>query len=340
MTHAHYTLLADGSRGVRLHRENLQPLRDTEALVRVTHSLVSPGTERHYIAQLREQGGQLPLGYCVIGEVVAAGAAVHDARPGERVVAMGWQIATHSDYVVVPRNLLCRADNALPARHAILAAIGATAVHAADRAALGRGDRVLVVGVGLVGILMAIVASAAGATVAAADRDRAALERAAAWTPFELPDSPPAQGSCFDRIFICVDADLTPLFPRLAPLLDQFGRHRSRPKLVNVGRVTGRIDLSPALGNLDIVNVSRCGAGYRNDAYHHGLAEVPLVDGEAHVDRNLARCMAILTQAPAQLARLVYREYSVDDALSAYNSVEFFPPGVNLITHYTGDAAP
>ncbi|AWV02721.1 oxidoreductase [Burkholderia sp. JP2-270] len=339
MTPTRYTLIADGPRGVRLHRENLPPLRDTEALVRVTYSLVSPGTERYYVAQLREQGGQLPLGYCAIGEVVAAGAAVHGVRPGERVVAMGWQIATHSDYIVVPRNLLCRADNALPARHAILAAIGATAVHAADRAALGAGDRVLVVGVGLVGTLMAIVAAAAGATVAATDRDRAALERAAAWTPFDLPDPPSVSGGCFDRIFICVDADLTPLFPRLAPLLDQEGRRGSRPKLVNVGRVTGRIDLSPALGNLDIVNVSRCGAGYRNDAYHHGLTDVPVVDGEAHVDRNLARCMAILTQAPAQLTRLAYRAYSVDEALLAYNSAGFFPPGINLITHHSGEAS-
>ncbi|MFK4490038.1 hypothetical protein [Bradyrhizobium sp. USDA 336] len=327
-----YTIVAEGASGVGLHWEDVPEIRDTEVRVRVRHSLVSPGTERHYISELRKSGGRLALGYCAVGAIVATGKLVEHVRPGDDVLAMGWNIATHSNYITVPRKLVCRVDRGTKLEHAVLATIGATAIHASDRARLEAGDRVLVVGMGLVGTMMALVAHASGCQVSALDRDATVVKRGIYWTPLDL-DRPDLMDRPFSKIFLCIDSDVGGLFPRIAQLLDVNGNGRSRSKIVNVGRISGTLNLSPALGNFDIINASRCGAGYRDDLYHHGLKNVLVVSGEARVDDNLQRCLKIVSNSPSLLEQLNYGFYHLDEVLERYNSPEFFPAGINLISH-------
>ncbi|MGY3585664.1 NADPH2:quinone reductase [Bradyrhizobium sp. USDA 4341] len=327
-----YTIVAEGASGVGLHWDDVPEICDTEVLVRVTHSLVSPGTERHYISELRKIDDRLALGYCAVGVVIATGSLVEHVRCDDDVLAMGWNIATHSNYIRVPRKLVSKMDRSTKPEHAILATIGATAVHACDRAGLAEDDRALIVGMGLVGTMIALVAHAAGCQVWASDRDPALVEPALCWTPFGL-DRPNEIKLRFSKIFLCIDSDVGEIFPRLVQLLDVNGNGRSRSRVVNVGRITGGLALSPALGNFDIINASRCGAGYRDDLYHHGLRDVSTVDGEARVDENLRRCLKIVSNSQGLLQRLDYRSYQLDEAIERYNSRGFFPAGINLISH-------
>lgn len=327
-----YTIVAAGTSGVGLHWDDMPEIRDTEVLVRVTHSLVSPGTERHYISELRNKDARLALGYCAVGVVVATGSLVEHVRRDDDVLAMGWNIATHSNYIAVPRKLVCKMDRSTKPEYAILATIGATAVHACDRAGLEAGDRALIVGMGLVGTMVALVAHSVGCQVWASDRDQALVARGLYWTPFDL-DYRREVDFRFSRIFLCIDSDIGEIFPRLAQLLDASGNGKSRSKLINVGRISGNLTLSPAHGNFDIINASRCGAGYRDDRYHHGLKDVSVVDGEARVDDNLRRCLKIVSESQRLLQHLSFRSYHLDEVIERYNSREFFPPGINLISH-------
>jgi NADPH:quinone reductase len=328
-----YTVVVDGAAGVRLGWDDVRRPGDTEVLVRVSHSLVSPGTERHYISQMRRTGERLALGYCTVGQVVSKGELVEHVCVGDDVIAMGWNLATHSNYVVVPWKLVCRVDQGTKPAHAILATIGATAIHAGDRARLEADDRVLVVGMGLIGTMMALVAHATGCQVWAADQNSALLASRLCWTPLELNRGTQDLDGSFTKIFLCIDADITELFPKIAQLLDVSGTRSSRPKIINVGRISGNLTLSPAVGNLDIVNASRCGAGYRDDLYHHGLKDVAVVDGEARVEVNLQRCLKIMAESEGVVEKFEYRIYRIEEVLRRYNDSAFFPPGINLISH-------
>lgn len=325
-----YTLVA-GRLGVRIVRDTIPVCGPTEVLLRVRYSLVSAGTETHYVTRSSQTGDTLALGYCVVGRVVQGGSAVDGVVAGDTAIGMGWTIATHSDYVLVPRKLVCRVDPGLEPERALLATLGATAVHAADRAALVAGDRVLVVGMGPVGMLVSMVAADRGCAVWAWDRDPERLRDHLFWRELD-PFHPADRRLAMTAIFVCIDGNVSTLFPALVALLDPTGNGVSRSRIVNVGRIAGTIALSPATGNVDLINVSRCGAGYRDEDYHHGLRGVPVPGGEQTVDANLRRCLNIVAAHRQRLGGLEVRLHTPEQAVDHFNAGSF-PPGLNLIDH-------
>lgn len=328
-----YTLSAHGRRGVELVREAIPACGASEVLIRVRYSLVSPGTERHYVRSLAGRDESLALGYCAAGRVVACGTDIDHVAPGDAAIAMGWQLATHSSHVVMPTRLVVRIPDGLDLADAVLAPLTATAVHAADRARLTAEDRVLVVGLGPVGALLAMVATATGCAVSGWDLDRGACERAAFWQPLDAADPPATVRGSITAVFVCVDADATALLAQLRGLLAPEGTPHHRSRIINVGRLRGSIALDPAAGNFDIINASRCGAGYRDDDYHHGRKAVAVVVGEHTVDDNLRRSLAIIAGQAAALARLRRHVHSPAQALALYHAAGGFPSGLHLIDH-------
>ncbi|MDD1012701.1 alcohol dehydrogenase catalytic domain-containing protein [Pseudomonas rubra] len=336
MNRLRYTLTACGADGVQRLQASLRAPAPTEVQVAVDYTLVSPGTERHYIRQVARSGEQLPLGYCAAGVVSGVGAQVDQFTPGDRVVAMGWNIATHSNWINVPQRLVCRVPDALSLDQAVLATLGATAVHAADRGQLEEGEQILVVGMGPVGKLLSLVAARRKVQVWAADLNPHAIEAGLPLRTLDLQGDLQALSGHFSTIFLCIDADITALLPRLISLLNPQGKGRGRSRLVNVGRVSLSLELSPQLGNVDIVNASRCGTGYRDDDYHHGRKSLRSVPGESTVDHNIARCLDDLVHSQLWLDCLRREQQPVTQALLSYNSAAFFAPGIQLINHQEG----
>jgi hypothetical protein len=327
-----YTFVADRD-GVALVHDGIPAPVATEVLLRVRYSLVSPGTERHYIRDLAGSDGSLALGYCVVGTVLACGAQVHHVAPGDCAIAMGWTIATHSSHVVVPTKLVARVPEGLSLTYAVLAPLTATAVHAADRARLAADDKVLVVGLGPIGTLQAMVAAATGCAVWAWDLDPVALESETFWRPLDPSDPPGTTRGAITAVFLCIDADVTELLKKLIALLAADGTGQQRSRIVNVGRLSGTLMLEPATGNIDIINASRCGAGYRNDVFHHGRTAVAAVPGEHTVDENLRQSLVIVAAQAARLGRLPLHVHTPAQALEHYNRAAFFPSGFHLIDH-------
>lgn len=123
----------------------------------------------------------LPLGYCNAGVVLAVGAAVHDLRPGDRVVSNG----AHAEMVTVPRNLVAkiprRRDGAeIPFDEASFTVLGAIALQGLRLAEPTLGERFVVTGLGLVGLLAAQLLRAAGCRVLGFDVSAERLEIARA----------------------------------------------------------------------------------------------------------------------------------------------------------------
>ena len=185
----------------QLKTERLDAPRPGEARVQTQFSLVSRGTERLVAhgdvpqsqwktMRAPMQAGEFPFpvkyGYSAAG-VVTAGA---DALIGKTVFCLH----PHQDYFHAPDDMVHIVPEGIPARRAVLAANMETALNAHWDAATGPGDKILVIGAGVVGLLTAYLAQRiAGTKVTITDIDPGRAELAAKLgLGFARPEEAPA----------------------------------------------------------------------------------------------------------------------------------------------------
>ena len=181
--------------------------RDHHVIVRTDCSLISSGTEKTlyefgragYIGKARQQpekvsqalrkirtdgvwstydaiktkiGEALPLGYSNVGTVVES--AFPGLKVGDRVVSNGF----HAEVVRVPGNLCALVPAGVSSEHATFTVVGAIALQAVRLLSPTLGERVGVIGVGLIGQLCIQILSANGCKVLAVDTNEAKLATA------------------------------------------------------------------------------------------------------------------------------------------------------------------
>jgi predicted dehydrogenase/threonine dehydrogenase-like Zn-dependent dehydrogenase len=180
--------------------------REGQALVKVSASLVSAGTERmvvefaekSYLGKARsrpdlvkqtldkaKREGVMPtvqavfnrldqpmaLGYSSAGTIVALGKNMQGFKVGQRVACAGGGYATHAEYNVVPRNLLTPLPKNVDFESAAFTTLGAIALHGFRLAEPQLGENVAVIGLGLLGLMTIQFAAAAGCNVLGIDLD-------------------------------------------------------------------------------------------------------------------------------------------------------------------------
>jgi predicted dehydrogenase len=129
----------------------------------------------------------IPLGYSAAGVVLEVGPGVDTFSRGDRVATNG----AHAELVTVPARLAARIPDSLDSKHAAFTTIAAVALQALRDAEVEVGDVVAVIGLGLVGQLVARVAVASGCRVVAFDPDSARAELAVSESveAFDRPES-------------------------------------------------------------------------------------------------------------------------------------------------------
>lgn len=180
--------------------------REGQALVKVSASLVSAGTERMVVEfaekslvgkarsrpdlvkqvldKARREGvvntiqaafnrldQPMALGYSSAGTIVALGKNISGFKVGQRVACAGGGFAVHAEYNVVPRNLLTPLPKNVDFESAAFTTLGAIALHGFRLAEPQLGENVAVIGLGLLGLLAIQIASAAGCNVLGIDLD-------------------------------------------------------------------------------------------------------------------------------------------------------------------------
>jgi predicted dehydrogenase len=119
-----------------------------------------------------------PLGYSSAGRVLEVGEGVTQFAKGDLVACAGANYANHAEIVCVPMNLAAQAPEGVSARDAAFATLGAIALNGIHRANLSPGERVGVIGLGLVGQLTALILKQYRFEVLGADVNPAQVERA------------------------------------------------------------------------------------------------------------------------------------------------------------------
>src|SRR5438067_3373431 len=120
------------------------------------------------------------VGYSSAGRVIEVGSEVTGLRPGDEVACAGGDHANHAEIVSVPRNLCARVPADISLQAAAFSTIAAVALHGIHLAEVSVGERVVVIGCGLVGQITCRLLGCAGATTIALDIDASRVEDALA----------------------------------------------------------------------------------------------------------------------------------------------------------------
>lgn len=170
-----------GPQRADVRTETLPRRGEGELLVETRWSALSRGTERLVFAGLvgpdhsermraPMQDGEFPFpvkyGYCAVGRVVEG--------PQRFLGRHVFVLHPHQDRFIVQADDVLRIPETVPPRRATLAANMETALNALWDSGAGAGDRIVVVGAGLVGLLITyLAAQLPGAEVTAVDPDPA-----------------------------------------------------------------------------------------------------------------------------------------------------------------------
>lgn len=148
-------------------------------LVKVKYSSISPGTELNLIHNMDVPDG-FRLGYSASGEVIAVGEKVTDLKPGDLVACYGGPYVYHAEQLSVPRQLCVKLSSDKYLREAALVGLSSVAIHSVRRLSLQFGETIWVVGLGLLGQLIAMFSKQANYRVFATDMDPARVAAAKA----------------------------------------------------------------------------------------------------------------------------------------------------------------
>ncbi len=137
-------------------------------------------------ARLEEQS---PLGYSSAGTVTQVGELAAGFKVGDRVACGGGEYASHAEVVCIPATLCVAVPDGVELDEAAFTTVGAVALQGVRQSAATVGDRVAVIGLGLVGLLTVQILRAAGCEIVGVDPDagRCALARSSGRRPSRRP---------------------------------------------------------------------------------------------------------------------------------------------------------
>jgi len=262
----------------------------------------------------------LALGYASAGTVVEVGPGVDDLRPGDRVACAGGGHAVHGEYAVVPRNLVARLPDNVDFESGAFATLGAIAMHALRLGRLQLGERVAVIGLGLLGLLTASLARAAGAAVLGVDLDagRVQLARRLGAIAHTRPEAEAAAqaesgGMGYDLVVICADG------PSNDPVTLAAELARDRARVVAVGAVGLELPRKAYYGKeLELIVSRSYGPGRYDLEYEEAGHDYPLGYVRWTEGRNLQSVVDLMGEGSLDVHPLISHRFPIERADEAY----------------------
>ena len=327
-------------------------------LVRLTHSVISVGTEKMKVEQARmnllqkararpDQVRKVldtartlgwraamekvrnrleipsPLGYSAAGMVESVDLANNRFRVGDRVAIAGAECAFHAEYAAVPDMLATPVPEGVDNWQAAYTTIASISLQAVRQLQPTLGERVLVVGQGLVGLLVTAFLRASGVRVMALDvaPARRALAQAMgaekvvilgqqdlrhevrAWT----------QGYGIDAAVLAASATNNGPTEQALEVL------RDRGRVVVVGKTKVDLPWEYAFGKEIEVRFSRSyGPGRYDPAYEWAGADYPIGYVRWTEQRNFEACLELMRTGDLNIGALTTRRAPFTQALQIY----------------------
>jgi predicted dehydrogenase/threonine dehydrogenase-like Zn-dependent dehydrogenase len=330
-------------------------------LVRVTHSVISPGTEKMKVEQARmsllqkakarpDQVKKVldtartlgwraamekvknrlespsPLGYSAAGEVIAVDEGNSRFRVGDRVACGGAECAFHAELVAVPDLLAAPVPDGVAGWQAAYTTLTSISMQAVRQADVKLGDRVLVMGQGLVGQLATSLLAASGARVMGVDYVASRLDVAKQMgaervvhpgqTKVEDAVREWTEGLGVDAVLLCVGGKSP------APAEQAITCLRDRGTMVIVGIYDATLEWKTAYMKDIQVRYSRSyGPGRYDPQYEWGGRDYPVGYVRWTENRNFEAALHLMKSGGLNLSPVTTRRAAFHDAVSVYNDL-------------------
>ncbi len=279
----------------------------------------------------------MPLGYSAAGRVVAVGEGVTGVHVGDLVACAG---AGHAEVMRVPLNLTATAPEGVSAEQAAFATVGAISLHGFRIAEVQLGERIVVIGLGLIGLLAVQIATAAGVRVFGIDPDVTRQELAATLGAERVSGSEPGSaaeavlawtgGMGADSVLVCASTSSSDPVELAAEVA------RDRAKVVLVGAVGMEVPRRPFYHKELDLRVSRSyGPGRYDPVYEQDGVDYPIGYVRWTQGRNLASFLEMIAKGRVRIDPLITHRISIDDAEQAYTLItEGSEPSLGVVLTY------
>jgi predicted dehydrogenase/threonine dehydrogenase-like Zn-dependent dehydrogenase len=354
-------------------------VRPGTALVRTAYSLVSAGTERMVVdfagknlldkvrsrpdlarqvidkalkegpltaldAAFNKLDQPMVLGYSSSGIIEAVGPGLTGFSVGDRVACAGGNFAVHAELEVVPQNLLARVPDTVDLDQAAFATLGAIALHGFRLAGPQIGESVAIIGMGLLGLLAAQIARAAGCPVLGIETNPQRVKLAQSMG-FKAVDVSEAESACSaftngkgaDIVLICADTpsdDPVDLASKIA---------RDRAVVVAVGAVGLNLKRKIYYEKEIDLRISRSyGPGRYDPEYEERGKDYPAGYVRWTEGRNIQSIVDLLAEGRIDLKPLISHRFPIAEAEKAYDLItgKTGEPFLGVLMTYAAPAQP
>ena len=278
----------------------------------------------------------IPLGYSIAGEVLEVGRNVTGFAVGDRVACAGAGLANHAEFNAVPKNLTVRVPDGVSDEDASFVTLGAIALQGVRQAAPTLGERVVVMGLGLIGLLSVQLLKANGCRVLGFDpnAERVALARelgadVAVSDGLREATEHFTEGYGADAVIVAASTKSS------EPLNQAAEISRLKGRIVVVGLVGMTIDREPFYKReLDLKLSMSYGPGRHDPAYEMAGNDYPFAYVRWTEQRNMDAFLALVAEGKVTPARLVTHSFDIEDAEQAYAVMERGEPHLAMLLTY------
>lgn len=330
------------------------------ALVQTTVSLVSAGTEKmlvdfakksmlakakdrpdlvkQVIDKMKKEGVRntlekvftkldtpIPLGYSLAGRVVEVGSELSGINIGDRVACGGAGYANHAEINYVPKNLMVKIPDGVDDIDASFVTVGAIALQGVRQTAPLLGEKIAVMGLGLLGQLTVQLLKANGCKVIGSDIDPDKMALAKKLGCDEVCHAGEliskanefTNGYGVDAVIIAASTSSN------QPITDAAEISRMRGRVVLVGMVGMDVPRNTYYKKeLEIKLSMAYGPGRYDPEYEEKGIDYPYDLVRFTEQRNFEAFLGLIQEGKITPKELITHSYDFDDAMSAYDLLE------------------
>lgn len=292
----------------------------------VIRKVRSDGLIGTYRTSMSRLDTPLAMGYSSAGIVTEVGSAVTGIKIGDRVACGGGGFASHAELVYIPKNLMVPIPDDVSDEDAAFATVGSIAMQGVRLADLRLGEKVAVIGLGLLGLLAVQLVKATGCTVIGTDLDSTrvslALELGADAAAVTDPDA-------FRELVM----SMTSGHGADAVIITAATRSSAPTALAGeVSRIKGRV---VAIGDVGM-NIPRrvyypkeleykvsmsYGPGRYDPQYEEHGVDYPYAYVRFTEQRNMETFLTLVQQGRVTPGKLVTHRFPIEEATKAYDLI-------------------
>lgn len=338
------SVISPGTERMKVEQARMSLLQKAKARPDQVKKVIDTAKTLGWKAALQKVRNRLesptPLGYSAAGIVVAVDELNSRFHVGDRVACGGAECAFHAEMIAVPDLLAFPIPIGVEDWQAAYTTLGSISMEAVRQSGARLGERVLVLGQGLVGLLATSLLKASGARVMSADyvSDRLqtslamGAERIVNPSQSKLEDEVRAwtDGHGVDAVLLCVGGKGRDAADTAISCL------RDRGVLVIVGIYDAELSWKTAYMKDIQVRYSRSyGPGRYDPQYEWGGQDYPIGHVRWTENRNFESCLELMRTGQLNLNPVTTRRVKFGDVLGIYDKlaselgvvIEYCSPG-------------